>query len=187
MRPEAADLFREIVNIGASQSSGALATQVGRPVRITVPMLREMELDEAAGVFGPPTDPVEAVLILVEGTFRAGLLLALPEEDGRRLRVCLGMEAGEEGGLEAPLVEVLQSFVDACAIFLMADLKAEVTQYLRDMAGSLVPSLLAELGYEVEQLWLVEVDFVTEGTSILGRLFFLAGSDFYGLIDEMAG
>lgn len=187
MRPEAADLFREIVNIGASQSSGALATRVGKPVRITVPMLREMELGEAAGIFGPPTDPVEAVLILAEGTFQAGLLLALPEDDGRRLRLSLGVDADDATGLEKPLVDVLQSFVDASAMFLMADLKAETTQYLRDMAGSLVPSLLAELGYDVEQLWLVEVDFVTEETSILGRLFFLAGSDFYQLIDEMAG
>lgn len=187
MRPEAADLFREIVNIGASQSSGALAGRVGRPVRITVPMLRELELSEAATVFGPATDPVEAALILVGGTFQAGLLLALPEEDGRRLRVCLGLGAGDVDGLEAPLIDVLQSFVDATAMFLMAELESEVSQYLRDMAGSLVPSLLAELGYEVERLWLVEVDFVTEETSILGRLFFLAGSDFYGLIDEMAG
>lgn len=187
MKPEAADLFREIVNIGASQSSGALATRVGKPVRITVPMLRELELNEAAEVFGPPTDAVEAVLILVGGTFQAGLLLALPEEDGRRLRVCLGVEESDGPGLETPLVEVLQSFVDAAAMFLMAELKAEAVQHLRDMAGSLVPSLLAELGYEVEQLWLVEVDFVTEETSILGRLFFLAGADFYGLVDEMAG
>lgn len=187
MKPEAADLFREIVNIGASQSSGALAARVGKPVRISVPMLREMDLAEAAGVFGPPTDPVEAVLILVGGTFEAGLLLGLPEEDGRRLRVSLGLDPGVASGLEAPLIEVLHSFVGATAMFLMADLKAEATQYLRDMAGSLVPSLLAELGYEVEQLWLVEVDFLTEETSILGRLFFLAGSDFYRLIDEIAG
>lgn len=187
MKPEAADLFREIVNIGASQSSGALAARVGRPVRITVPMLRELDLGEAAAVFGPPTEPVEAVLILVGGTFEAGLLLALPEEDGRRLRVCLGLDSGDGSELEAPLVEVLQSFVDASAMFLMAELEPEVTQYLQDMAGSLVPSLLAELGYEVEQLWLVEVDFVTEETSILGRLFFLAGAEFYGLVDEMAG
>lgn len=187
MRPEAADLFREIVNIGASQSSGALAARVGKPMRITVPMLREMELGEAAGVFGPPTDPVEAVLILVGGTFEAGLLLALPTEDGRRLRAGLGVDPDDAAGLEHPLIEVLQSFVGATGMFLMADLKAVATQYLRDMAGSLVPSLLAELGYEVEQLWLVEVDFLTEETSVLGRLFFLAGSDFYALIDEMAG
>lgn len=187
MRPEAADLFREIVSIGASQSSGALAEQMGHAVRITVPMLRQMELEEAATVFGPPTEPVEAALVLVEGTFRAGLLLALPEEDGRALRAALGVAADDEFGLEKPLGNVLTSFVEATGMFLMADLRPELTRYLRDMAGSLVPSLMGELEYEVEYLWMVEVDFVTDQTSVLGRLFFLADADFYRMIDEMAG
>ncbi|GAB4256644.1 MAG: hypothetical protein Kow00122_14750 [Thermoleophilia bacterium] len=187
LRPESADLLREIVNIGASQSSGVLAARVGRPVRISVPVLRELELQEAAEVFGPPADPVEAIFCIASGTFQAGLLLGLPEAEGRRLRNALGIDETDQEGLEAPLAEVLRIFFEAAATFLMAELEPEVSRRVYDMAGSLLPSLIAELEYDIESLWLAEVDFVTQETSVFGRLFFLADGAFYALIDRMAG
>ncbi len=187
LRPEAADLLREIVNIGASQGSGVLAARVGHPVRITVPMLRELELEESAAVFGPPEYPVEAVLVLAGGAFQVGLMLALTEAELRRLSDSLGFAEESRSELERSLIEVLETFVAGTGQFLSAELAVEVSRFLFDMAGSLVPSLVAELEYDIDSLWLAEVDFLTESASILGRLFFLGDAGFYDFIDEMAG
>ncbi len=187
LRPEAADLLREIVNIGASQGSGVLAARVGRPVRITVPMLRELELEESASVFGPPEDPVEAVLVLSGGAFHAGIMLALTESDLRRLSESLGFAPESRPELDHSLAQVLETFLVGAGAFLMTDLSVEVSRSLYDMAGSLVPSLVGELEYEIDSIILAEVDFLTETATILGRLFFLGDAGFYDLIDELAG
>ncbi|GAB4254567.1 MAG: hypothetical protein Kow00129_15580 [Thermoleophilia bacterium] len=157
-------------------------------MRISVPMLRELELHDLATVLGPPESPVEATLVLFGGSFEGGVLLALTEEDGRQLRESLGLAHEEELAVERILSSVLESFVASSAMFLLAELETRLKRRLCDMAGSLVPSLLGELDYEIDSLWLAEVDMLPDGGErILARLFFLGDARFYELIEEMAG
>jgi chemotaxis protein CheC len=139
------DALRELANIASGTAATALAQMLGREVEINVPRALALPPADAVDACGAPEEQVVGVVIPVEGSITALVLLLIPCEHAARLCALLGVEAGTEVG-DSALREIGNilgtSYLNALAAMTGLELLPCPPHLKTDMLGAIVASLL---------------------------------------------
>jgi chemotaxis protein CheC len=140
------DALRELANIGSGTAGTALSSLLGRPIGLSVPNAKALELADAVEAAGDPEDLVWGVVVPVTGQVDATALLVIPDADAATICAILGVEADTETGRSA-LGEIgnimVSSYVGALATMTGFVLDLRPPESTRDMLGAVVTSVLA--------------------------------------------
>lgn len=176
------DALKEIFNVGVGYAADSLSRMVQDEVRLAVPEIRTLTMDQLGDVFVPQgAGGYCAVLQRFEGPLRANALLMFPGERSLELvRVMLGQSVpvSEMGELEQEaLTEVgnilLNSCVSVISDMLGTPFRCSMPEYVSGRWGELLePHRQTE-----EFLLLLNIDFTIERRQIKGYLVFLMHLD----------
>jgi chemotaxis protein CheC len=140
------DALRELANIGSGTAGTALSSLLGRPIDLSVPNAKALDLADAVEAAGDPEDVVWGVVVPVTGQVGATALLVIPDADAATICAILGVEADTETGRSA-LGEIgnimVSSYVGALATMTGFVLDLRPPESTRDMLGAVVTSVLA--------------------------------------------
>lgn len=148
------DQLVEIINIGASNASTALSQMVGRQVRASIPEGFVDHAEKIPEFIGKSEKVVTVVLLKVLGDIFGTALLVFPSQGALKLAKLLVNSQRKELVLDeldrSALREVgnilLGASLSALSKFLDMNILQSVPDIATDMLGSVIDSVIAEMG-----------------------------------------
>lgn len=105
---EALDAIRELINIGVGRAAGMLNDMTGCTVRLNVPTVRILKIDELAGAEEVRAQvTLSTVSLAFEGPLCGMSALVFPQESAAALVTLLSGETGKSPELDALRIETL--------------------------------------------------------------------------------
>jgi chemotaxis protein CheC len=161
------DALGELANIGSGTAGTALSTLIGRPVDISVPTVRAMDVADAVEAAGDGGREVRATLVPMKGDLEGSALLVFPPTDAAVLCRMLGTDPDGEDGASA-LAEIgnilCSSYLTALAQMLGMQLEPCPPETAWDLLGAIVASVLLAQG-EIEEALVLDSELLVEGAS----------------------
>lgn len=176
------DQLKEVVNIGAGHASMALSKLVGKQVAISVPAAYIDHVEKMPALLGEPEGVMTAVLLKLLGDAPGMMLLLFPPESAMRLASLLTKTEEKPNHIlddmdRSALKEVgnilAGAAMNALSKFLDLNFLQSVPDTATDMLGSVVNSVLAEIGRSSDTILIFKVDFSIQDKKVDGQLFFL--------------
>lgn len=176
------DQLVEVVSIGAGNASTALSQMVGKKVAVKVPEALVDRVEIVSQFIGESERIMTVVLLKIFGDATGVMLLMFPPESALKLA---GLLIKEQKKAIKVLSELDRSALreagnilagtalTALSKFLDMNLIESVPEAATDMLGSVVDSVLAEIGQASEIVLVFKVNFLVENEKIEGQLFFL--------------
>ncbi len=160
------DALRELANIGSGTAGTALSSLLGRPIDLSVPNAKALDLADAVEAAGRPEEIVWGVVVPVTGQVGATALLVIPELDAHTLCALLDVDVDTETGRSA-LGEIgnimVSSYVGALATMTGFVLDLRPPESARDMLGAVVASVLAARSDAHELALVLDSELVVGG------------------------
>lgn len=168
----ALDVMREIGSIGTGSAATALSSLVGETIKMTVPEIQIKEFNEAIDHLGGPEDIVAAILVQMSEDVKGTMLFLLRMDFVNAvLKRILGKEIENFFQLHEMEISVLtevgnimlSSYAGAISTLAGMNIHLSVPAIAVNMLGGILTVPMAEMGYETDQLMLIN------GKLILGN------------------
>lgn len=183
------DALREVSNIGCGNAATALASMIGRPIDLRVPVAAAMPLADAVDAVGNPEDEVSAVVIPVVGSLQATVVLLFQPEAHDTLCGLLGVSGDREMELSClgEIGNILgASYVGAMGVLLGMELEPMPPATLNDMLGAVVASTFATIAEESDTTLFLDSQLVIEGESCsFGFVFVPSATGISDLLERL--
>jgi len=180
------DQLLEMVNIGAGNASTALSQMVGKKVKLKVPDAIIDQVEKITPYLGDPGDLTTTVLLTMEGEAPGIMLLMFPPESALNLAGFLTknhkkdikvLDEMDRSALREVGNILTGNSITALAKFLGINIIQSVPEVVTDMLGSIINSIMAEIGMASDLVLVFKIDFSIEEKKINGRLFFIFDPD----------
>lgn len=190
------DALREVGNIGAGNAANALSLMLNKKVDITVPQVKVVPLEEVPDTLGGPENIVVGILLRVEGPAPGSVMFLLPQNQAFELVDMLMMR--EKGSTQA-FAEMEQSalkeigniltgsYLNALSYFTKLTLQPSVPAVARDMLGSILSIVLAEIGQFSDYALLIETEFLDGEDGITSQFFLVPEPDSLPILFQALG
>ena len=162
------DALREMANIGSGNAATSLASMLGRPVDLSVPMAVALPLAEAVEAVGDNESVVTAVAIPVMGELEGIVLLTFPVPSAHVLSGFLGVVDDPEMELSAlgEIGNILGSaYVNALGAMTGIEMEPCPPQAATDMLGAIVATVLASAAQDSDTALLLDSNLTVEGAA----------------------
>jgi chemotaxis protein CheC len=185
------DALREVGNIGAGHAATALSQMLGTTIRIDVPKVSVIRMEQLPDPLGGPEAVVAATYFRVFGDAPGRMVIFLGRAS---IGPVLQMLTGAGHGSEAPLDAAEQSAVKElgnilCSAYLNAmahlmgmQLLPSVPALAFDMVHSVLSTVMAETAERQSQALLIENHFKEASRPVALYLFFIPDS---GALSQM--
>ena len=159
------DVMKEIGSIGTGSAATALSDMIGETVRMTVPEIKIKGFNEAITVLGGPEDVVAAVLVRMTGNITGTMLFLLRMDFVNAiLSRILGKHVKDYSELYEMEISVLtevgnimiSSYMNAISKLANLDVQMSVPAIAVNMLGGIMSVPMAEMGYETDELMLID-------------------------------
>lgn len=176
------DQLIEVVNIGAGNASTALSQLVGKKVSIEVPEAFIDKVENTFDFLGKSESIMTVVLLKILGDAPGIMLLIFPPESALALAGLLTKKRKKDIKIldemdRSALREVGNilsgASMNALSKFLNMNIIQSVPETATDMLGSVVDSILAEIGKDSDIILIFKVNFFIGNKMVEGNLFFL--------------
>jgi chemotaxis protein CheC len=184
------DALGELANIGSGTAGTALSTLIGRPVDISVPSVRTMDVEAAVDAAGDAAREVRATLVPITGALEGSALIVFAPEDAATLCRMLDADAdpdGEDGA--SALAEIgnilCSSYLVALGSMLDVEIDPRPPETAWDLLGAIVASVLLAQG-EIGEVLILDSELLVEAASV-GLEFMLlpVGHGIGGLLERL--
>lgn len=174
------DVLREVSNIGSGNAATALSKLLMRRIDMTVPNVLLVRLSDAANVMGGPEEEIAAVFFRFTGDAPGNILFALDLDSTSELlsllfgaRVdCSRLTEMQKSAISEVGNILASSYLAALADFTHLNFQVSIPAFGMDMAGALLPTVLARFGEAGNEAILIESCF-KEGAEQVRCQFFL--------------
>lgn len=159
------DVMKEIGSIGTGSAATALSDMIGETVRMTVPEIEIKSFNDAITVLGGPEDVVAAVLVRMSGNITGTMLFLLRMDFVNAiLSRILGKQVKDYSELYEMEISVLtevgnimiSSYMNAISKLADLDVQMSVPAIAVNMLGGIMSVPMAEMGYETDELMLID-------------------------------
>lgn len=176
------DVMKEISSIGTSHGATALSKFLGREVRITIPEVQLLTVEEAVKRLGEMEEIVAAVLVQMSGQIK-GLMLFVFKLDlanmvfekllGREYESFLEIDEMAFSALQEVGNIIICSYVNAFSHLADMEVDLSVPASTVNMLGGIMTVPVAECGYETDRLMYINAEFILEGKRFSDGLLML--------------
>jgi chemotaxis protein CheC len=173
------DILKEVVNIGAGNAAAAFSEMVDEEVKMTVPEVELLKLEELPAVTGNEEDSIACIMLTFSGEIKGKILLVLEMDNVQKiLQLIFGGEElpGEDIQHSAlnELGNILSgAYLKAINTFTELDLSQEVPVSAYDMAGAILSSSIIDYSQSEEYILLLETEFSLDREKIELYYFFI--------------
>ena len=150
------DQIKEVVNIGASHSSTALSQLIQKKVIISVPEIIIDKVENITNIIGDKEKVVTAVLLNMLGDAPGSMVFLFPHDDITRqfIKLISDTTSDSKEDLDEFDISILKetgnilagSGLNALSTFLDASMVQSVSEAATDMLGSIINTLMGEMG-----------------------------------------
>lgn len=182
------DQLKEVVNIGASHASTALSQMVDKRVSISVPEVMIDKVENVAKLIGKEKEIITGILLRILGEAPGYLMFIFPHDKSTSDFISLITKKHNtpEKTLNEFDISVLKevgnilagSALSAFSKFLDLSMIHSVSEAVTDMLGSVINTLMAEIGQTGSDVLLFKISFGVSSESI--------NTEFYFMIDPKA-
>jgi chemotaxis protein CheC len=162
------DALGELANIGSGTAGTALSTLIGRPVDISVPSVRTMDVEAAVDAAGDAAREVRATLVPITGALEGSALIVFGPEDAATLCRMLDADPDGEDGASA-LAEIgnilCSSYLVALGSMLDVEIDPRPPETAWDLLGAIVASVLLAQG-EIGEVLILDSELLVEAASV---------------------
>jgi len=161
----AKDVIREVSSIGTGSAASALSGMIGEQVRMTIPQIEIKDFNDAITLLGGPEDIVSAVLVRLSGDINGTMLFLLRLDFVNAiLHRILGKTVEDYSQLYEMEISVLtevgniiiSSYVNALSQLTNMKIQLSVPTIAINMLGGIMTVPMAEMGYESDELMLID-------------------------------
>lgn len=176
------DTLKEIATIGAGNASGALSQMIDQKVKVEVPDLKVLSVEEVPEIMGKAEQVMTVVLLKIIGDAPGTMLLLLNPNDAARLASLLTKRKKRQAAVldeidRSALREVgnilAGSSLNALSGFLKMNLLQSIPDTATDMLRAVINSIVAELGEKTEDVLVLETSLTATESGVSGKLYFL--------------
>lgn len=180
------DQIKEVVNIGASYASTALNQLAKRKIFITVPEVKIIKIEKTVEYIGNSEKIATAVLLKILGDTTGIMFFLFPDDSGLRLARLITKSKETSSVLSdfdrSALKEVGNilsgAFLTVLSKFLGISMLYSVSEVATDTLGSIINSVMAEVGRASDVALIFKVKMSIENENIPTQLYFLADPQF---------
>lgn len=171
------DKLTEVVSIGAGNAATALSKMINKSVKLSVPEVFLQAWEKIPQSVGDSQEVVSTVLLQVRGDIPAVILLIIPKDSAINLSAILTGKNEIDPSVLGEVGNILSgSALTALATFLKMKMMESVPEVVTDMLGSILISVLAEMGHTGDQLLVFKSSLFVEKENINGHLIFIFNS-----------
>jgi chemotaxis protein CheC len=176
------DQLLEVVTVGAGNASSALSQMMEKRVNIEVPDAIVDDLENISSYIGDPDELITTILLKMSGEAPGFMLLMLPPQSALKLAGYLTknykkdvkiLDEMDRSALREIGNIVTGNSITALSKFLNISIVQSIPEVVTDMMGSIVDSIVSEVGEETESVLVFRVNFSVEDHEIDGKLFFI--------------
>ncbi|MFW6273333.1 MAG: chemotaxis protein CheC [Halanaerobium sp.] len=184
------DILKEVVNIGAGNAAAAFSEMVDEEVKMTVPAVELLRLEELPAVTGDEEDFIACVMLAFEGQISGKILLVLEMDNVEKiLKLIFGTEELPEEDIQHSALNELGNilsgaYLKAINTFTELELSQEVPVSAYDMAGAILSSSIIDYGQSEEYILLLETEFILAKEKIELYYFFIPEKESLGILFE---
>ena len=193
MSPENLDVLREIGNIGAGNAVTALASLLGREIRMSDPVATVVDFDAISNILNGPETFIAGVLVDMTGDLAGYILLVLEMSNAYELvSMVLGEEreppenisAADFGEMEtSALTEIANILIGSylSSICSLADMNIQpsVPAIAMDMLGAIMSVAAIQYGQIGDSVLLMTTKFSDTEKDMAGHFFLIPDYDSY--------
>lgn len=175
------DALKEVGNIGAGNAATAFSEVLDRKIKIDVPSVEIIPLEEVSTITGDEEDHVAGVLFKVNGDAPGTILFIFPAKTIKYLiKVVMGqtVEPDEMGEIEVSLLKELGNILSGSYLKSIGDMTdldmiQSVPGFSYDMAGAILSSTMLSASHKCDNVLLIETLFMDGEHKIEGYFFFI--------------
>lgn len=188
--PEHVKKLEMAVSKGLGGSGEVLSEMVGLPIEIQAPRMEIVPLNKIAEMAGGEAEVGVALYMAIAGDVEGHLLLFFSEQNAYSLvdllleqpasttAESIGKNGGELGALETSALSEMCNVTGSFFLNALSDLTSlEITPstpaVVRDMLGSILDYILADLSCQGDKALMVETQFVGQQGGIHGSFYLL--------------
>ncbi|PLX27055.1 hypothetical protein C0583_04905 [Candidatus Parcubacteria bacterium] len=190
------DQIKEVINIGASHSSTALSQLVNKKVIISVPEITIDKVENISNIIGDNEKVVTAILLNVLGDAPGNIVFMFTHDDATRnfIKLISNKEESKAQYLDEFDLSILKetgnilagASLNALSVFLGASIIQSVSESITDMLGSIVNTIMGEIGQRSSTAIICRVTFEIEGEDVKNpELYYFIDPKATGKILEM--
>ncbi len=190
------DVMKEISSIGTSHGATALSKFLGKEVRITIPEIQILTVEEAVKRLGDMEEIVAATLVQMSGEIR-GLMLFVFKLDlanvvfekllGKEYQSFLEIDELAFSALQEVGNIIICSYINAFSHLVNVDVSLSVPSSTVNMLGGIMTVPVAEHGYETDRLMYINAEFILDGKRLSDGLLMLPDIESLNEIMEKLG
>lgn len=176
------DIIREIGSIGTGSAATALSSFLNRTIRMTIPEVSVLDLEEAIQRIGTPEEGIAAVLVRMSGEMD-GIMLFLLKLDfiNEVLSHILEERTKDYSELEemeiSALTEIgnimISTYINALSTLAQVNISLSVPAISVDMLGGILSVPMVEMGYQTDKMLMITGNFIINGKKLDSDLLML--------------
>lgn len=173
------DILKEVVNIGAGNAAAAFSEMVDEEVKMTVPEVELLELEDLPAITGNEEDCIACIMLTFSGEISGKILLVLEMENVEKiLQLIFGSEELPEEDIQHSALNELGNilsgaYLKAINTFTELDLNQDVPVSAYDMAGAILSSSIIDYSQSEDYILLLETEFILAREKIELYYFFV--------------
>lgn len=190
------DVMKEISSIGTSHGATALSKLFQKEVRISIPEIQILTIEEAIKKLGDAEELVAATLVQMSGDIE-GLMLQVFKLElanivfdkllGRTHESFMETDELDFSALQEIGNIIICSYINAFAKLVDVDVNLSVPSATVNMLGAIMTVPVAECGYETDRLMYINAEFIMDGKRLQNGLLMLPDMNSLNEIMEKLG
>ncbi len=176
------DVLREIGNIGAGNAATSLSQMLDKEVDMTTPVVRILDINDAATALGGPENPVVAILAKLHGDIE-GIMMFIVEQNFTQmvLETLLGENDAHcecltdlERSAIAELGNIMMSaYANSIGTMAQLNIAISVPAVTVDMVGALLCVPAIEMGSVSDKIIFIQDDFLSTNRTISANMMLI--------------
>jgi chemotaxis protein CheC len=173
------DILKEVVNIGAGNAAASFSEMVDQQIKMTVPRVELLKLEELPAVTGDEEDYIACIMINFSGEIRGKILLVIEMENVEKiLKLIFAAEELPDKDIQHSALNELGNILSGAYLkainnFSELELSQEVPVSAYDMAGAILSSSIIDYSQSEEYILLLETEFILDREKIELYYFFI--------------
>jgi len=187
------DALKKVGFIGADRAAKALSQIVGETIGVDVPSAGIIPLPELPGRVGGKEELVVGIYLPIRGDVKGSTLILFPQKSALMLAdLFMKKEMGTAKNLDkrnkSALEEIGNILSGYCLAALSDFLGMELLEYVPDltydMGGAVMEHILVKFGHEVEQVFMLKIEFNIRKIRLPVYFFLLFSIEEAGIISK---
>ena len=191
------DILKEIGNIGVGNAIGALSQLIGKPVEMTVPVVKLLEFKDVGSILGGDDTMVFGILASLSGDIN-GMMMFLVKPDSARMFIKsmmgdLGGDSTEEfsemdiSALQEIGNILCSSYLGSMSTLLNKKVTPTPPMVALDMATAILSVPAIEFGKMSDSVLFIDTTFDTDGENLSGFFLLVPDMESFNLILSSLG